>query len=80
MNDKVMKAKEASQEKLSHLLQLVPELNNGLNQGDMELLIARLSLEKAVAERHINVLADKLIAVTLEQKYLTEQLKKLKGA
>jgi len=58
---------KAAQEKMTRLYELAPELQQGITQDDMERIIARLSMEKAMAERHINVLADKLIAMSAER-------------
>jgi len=62
------------EEKREQLLKICPELSLGLNEGDVNKGMIELMHNKLVAERHINVLIEKVLLLSQQNKLLTEQL------
>lgn len=61
-------------EKQQLLLEVCPELAQGLTVEDVDKSLLELIKRTALLQRHITVLADKLIYVLEQNKILTEQL------
>jgi murein tripeptide amidase MpaA len=75
-----MTPEQAAQEKMNLLQKYAPELQQGLNQSDVDGLISRLTMDKALSERHLNTLADKLIMACQERDRLAGENKILKDS
>ncbi len=71
---------QKAMEKLALIEQYAPELKQGVTQIDVDGVIARLSVDKAIAERHINTLVDRLIAACQERDKLMETCEKQQRA
>jgi uncharacterized protein YbbK (DUF523 family) len=61
------------EEKREELLKICPELSLGLNEGDVNKGMIELIHNKLVAERHINVLIEKVLLLSEENKKLKDQ-------
>lgn len=61
-NEAAVEQDQAVKDKLEAIKKYAPGLEQGFTQEDTQRLIARLSLDKAAAEKHINYLVDQLIS------------------
>ncbi len=52
----------------------VPELKQGITQGELEGIIARLTMDKTVAERNMNLAIKKLVEAAQERDVLAGEV------
>lgn len=65
------------EEKREELLKICPELSLGLNEDDVNKGMIELMHNKLVVERHINVLIEKVLSLSEQNKILSSQLLRL---